>query len=227
MQAQGNDFVILDGLQDVLPSLNEALIRRICHRQQGIGCDQLLVLQKHNQADALMLIYNADGTQAKNCGNGLRCVAQLLMKKVGKDSLSIALADRTVYAERTSKGIRVNMGQGVISQECSAHTDVNIGNLHRVYFEAGEIDSSLNTEFISAIDDNHVHIRIVERGSGETLACGSGACAVAIAVWNKFGTEQPLEIHMPGGVVTVSQHNQDVFLEGSVSVVFQGDFFDI
>ena len=78
MQAQGNDFVILDGVADAAPALTQDLIQNICDRHFGIGCDQLLVLQSHNQADVLMLIYNADGSQAANCGNGLRCVADLL-----------------------------------------------------------------------------------------------------------------------------------------------------
>jgi len=226
MQAQGNDFVVLDGLQHALPEMNESMVRKICDRHLGIGCDQLLVLEKHNQADAVMLIYNADGSQATNCGNGLRCVSELLMQKLTQDNVSIALADRIVSAQRTIHGIRVNMGLGCITQVTSESTDVDMGNQHRVFFGEGEVDPNLNNEFITAVNGDNVHVRIIERGSGETLACGSGACAVAMAVWQNSKSEKPLTIHMPGGAVIVSQHNKNIYLEGNVSVVFQGNYDD-
>lgn len=227
MQAQGNDFVILAALDDEdLPALHSNFIMRLCDRHLGIGCDQLLVLYPHDYADALMKIYNADGSEAANCGNGLRCVGEYLMQRVAKDNVSIALADRDVLAKRTSLGVQVNMGQGVITQEQTQFTDVNIGNLHRVYFKGEGIDAERNIELIDAMDDSNVHIRIIERGVGETLACGSGACAVAIAVWKKQQTNSLLTIHMPGGQVTVSQQDNDVYLEGEVSVVFEGEYLN-
>ena len=83
MQAQGNDFVILNALTHKLPDLTNTLIRQLTERRYGIGCDQLLVLQPHETAHAKLCIFNNDGSEAMNCGNGLRCVSDLLMRKLG------------------------------------------------------------------------------------------------------------------------------------------------
>ncbi len=222
MQAQGNDFVILDGVADAVPALTQDLIQNICDRHFGIGCDQLLVLQSHNQADVLMLIYNADGSQAANCGNGLRCVADLLMNKLGKDEVSIALADRIIKAERIDKNIRVVMGEAVIEHVTDTYTDVMIGNRHRLHFAEPQVCLDRNVEIIESYDDNSADIRIIERGAGETLACGSGACAVAIAIWNKTSTSDSITINMAGGSVVVSKKDNIYRLSGTVSTVFKG-----
>ncbi len=224
MQAQGNDFVILNGIRDTLPELTQAFITKICHRHLGIGCDQLLVLQPHDTADALMLIYNADGSQAANCGNGLRCVGDVLMKQLKQDEVSIALSDRVVTAKRTDKGIAVVMGNADIEDVAEDYTDVLIGNPHRVYFKHAQACPERNVEIISDYDENHVDIRIIERGTGETLACGSGACATAVAVWQKLGHVSPLVIQMPGGNVHVHQFGTQILLTGMVTYVFDGQY---
>ncbi len=222
MQAQGNDFVILDGTETTLPELSHDAVLKICNRHLGVGCDQLLVLQHHAQADVLMLIYNADGSMAANCGNGLRCVAFLMMEKLGKQEVSIALADRTATAQLTNHGVRVNIGEGIIEKETETFTDVHMGNAHRVYFQDAQLCEKRNVEIISSYDAHQASITIIERGAGATLACGSGACATAVAVWQKTGRSDPLTIHMPGGDVFVSQLNGQLYLEGKVSFVFEG-----
>ena len=224
MQAQGNDFVILDAIHDTLPELTQAFITNICDRHIGIGCDQLLVLQPHDTADALMLIHNADGSQAANCGNGLRCVGDLLLRKLDKDEVSIALADRVAEAKRTDKGVQVAMGQASIEAATDDYVDILVGNAHRVYFQNPEACPERNVETIHKYDEQHAKISIVERGAGETLACGSGACATAVAVWQRIAASNPLTIHMAGGEVVVHQHNDECVLEGAVSTVFQGVF---
>ncbi len=226
MQAQGNDFVILDGMDNILPKLTPSFIQHICDRHLGIGCDQLLVLQPSNQADRLMLIYNADGSQAANCGNGLRCVGDLLMRKLGKDIVSIALANRIVEAKRTDKGIQVAMGQAYIEAMTDDYVDVLIGNAHRVYFQQKTHPCpERNVETIHKYDDRHAVITIIERGAGETLACGSGACATAVAIWSKTATSNPLIIHMPGGSVIVSKVLQDIYLCGEVCAICDGIYY--
>ncbi len=224
MQAQGNDFVIFNGMIDTLPELTQTFITKICHRHLGIGCDQLLVLQPHDTADALVLIYNADGSQAANCGNGLRCVGDVLMKQLEQGEVSIALPDRIVTAKRTDKGIAVVMGNADIEEVAEGYTDVLIGNPHRVYFKHAQACPERNVEIISDYDEHHAVIHIIERGAGETLACGSGACATAVAIWQKTKTNHPLTIHMPGGEVRVAQTQAGLSLEGSVQTVFQGVF---
>jgi len=224
MQAQGNDFVILNGMIDTLPELTQAFVTKICDRHIGIGCDQLLVLQPHDTADALMLIYNADGSKAANCGNGLRCVGDLLMRQTGKPQVSIALADRTVSAEYTADGVQVVMGEFVIEQVTKDYTDVLVGNPHRVYFNHVQTCPERNVEIISDYDGSHVNIRIIERGAGETLACGSGACATAAAIWQRLGHVSPLVIQMPGGNVKVHPLGTELLLTGFVTYVFDGQY---
>lgn len=222
MQAQGNDFVILNGITDTLPELTQVFATKICDRHMGIGCDQLLVLQPHHTADALMLIYNADGSKAANCGNGLRCVGDLLMRQTGKPQVSIALADRIVMAKHTKEGVEVAMGLAIIEKVTEDYTDVLIGNLHRVYFKNFQACPKRNVEFVADYDESHAVIRIIELGAGETLACGSGACATAVAVWDKTKVYNRFEICMKGGSVSVKKFRKNIWLSGRVNLVYSG-----
>jgi len=225
MQAQGNDFIILNGLNDLLPELNERFVRRITERRYGIGCDQLLVLQACESADAAMRIFNNDGSEAANCGNGLRCVGELLMQLSGKESVSIALADRIVSSSRTAKGICIDMGPAVITRQSDSHLDVDIGNAHSVFFEAiDDFPRDRNIEIVTGQVADHVYIDIIERGAGHTPACGSGACATAAAIWHAEKHNRPLTIEMPGGTVTVSGSIDGLVLEGVVKQTFAGTF---
>ena len=225
MQAQGNDFVILNGLKDKLPELTEEFVRTITERRYGIGCDQLLVLHPSEKADATMQIFNNDGSEAGNCGNGLRCVGDLLMRQSGKKSVSVALADRTVRASRSESGIAVEMGAAVVTYQSEAHVDVEIGNLHRVFFEATEeFPEDRNIEIVTGQVDDHVYLDIIERGAGRTLACGSGACAATAAIWCVEGHSRPQTIEMPGGEVKVSGTPENMILEGAVSTLFKGNY---
>lgn len=225
MQAQGNDFIILNGLNSKLPELSEAFIRTITERRYGIGCDQLLVLLPSSKTDAAMRIFNNDASEAGNCGNGLRCVGELLMSACGKKQVTIALADRIVTAECSDKGIRVEMGAASISVKTDAHIDVEIGNAHSVFFEAVEdFPADRNVEIITGQIADHVYIDIIERGVGHTPACGSGACATAAAIWHSESHVRPLTIEMPGGTVTVSGTPDNLILEGTVNKTFEGIF---
>ncbi len=225
MEAQGNDFVILDGLDRPLPSIDEAFVRTITERRYGIGCDQLLILTPSDQADAQMAIYNNDGSEAGNCGNGLRCVADLLMRKSDRNEASIALRDRIVHAERSENGIRVEMGSATISHACASHIEVEIGNPHSVFFEAvDQFPHDRNIEIITGQVADHIYIDIIERGAGRTRACGSGACATAVAIWHAEQHTRPLTIEMPGGCVTVCGNPQEILLDGVVHQTFSGHY---
>lgn len=225
MQAQGNDFVILDGLAHTLPELDETFVRTITERRYGIGCDQLLVLKPDEKADARMLIFNNDGSEAANCGNGLRCAGDLLISKSGKNTVSIALADRIVTASATENGIAVEMGSARISGRTSAHIDIEIGNAHSVFFEAVErFPADRNIEIVTGQVADHVYLDIIERGAGRTPACGSGACAATTAIWHVEGHTRPQTIEMPGGEVLVSGTPENLILEGTVKTVFKGEY---
>lgn len=225
MQAQGNDFVILDDRDDTLPEIDAELITRLADRRLGIGCDQVLILSSDAESDAAMRIFNSDASEAGNCGNGLRCIGALLLDEIGADSVRIRLRDRTVRVEKAAEGIRVHMGKAEVTGHSRAHVDVDIGNTHRVFFEAVEqFPQDCNIEIISGQVADDAWVDIIERGSGRTLACGSGACATAVAIWHNDGHERPQRIHMPGGMVTVAGSPGDVLLEGPVSLVYSGEF---
>jgi len=225
MHAQGNDFVILDGRTQPLPELDDAYIREITDRRLGIGCDQLLVLLSDAECDAAMRIFNNDASEAGNCGNGLRCVGAILLEESSADVVKIRLRDRSVRIEKGTDGIRAHMGKAYVSGSTKAHVDVNIGNLHRVFFEAiEEFPHECNIEIISGQIGDDVYVDIIERGTGRTPSCGSGACATTVAIWHQDGHQRPQRIHMPGGMVTVSGSADDVCLEGPVSFVYGGEF---
>ncbi len=224
MQAQGNDFVILNTLEHPLPELTEAFIRAVTERRYGIGCDQLLVLLEERKADARMRIFNSDGSEAANCGNGLRCVGDLLMQTLNKDSVNIALANRLVTARRTGRGVAVEMGSANITGQTEARVDIEIGNPHSVFFEAFEaFPEDRNIEIVTGQVADHVYLDIIERGTGRTLACGSGACAATAAIWHVEGHSRPQTIEMPGGKVRVSGSPDNLILEGTVETVFTGE----
>jgi len=225
MQAQGNDFIVLNGLEHDLPECSNEFVRTIAERRYGIGCDQLLILTPSKDADAHMRIFNNDGTEAANCGNGLRCVGALLLESLNKESVSIALNDRIVIAKKTERGIAVEMGAAQITSQTDAHVDVEIGNPHSVFFEAVEsFPEDRNIEIVTGQVADHVYIDIIERGSGRTSACGSGACATAAAVWHVEKHTRPQTIEMPGGTVLVSGSPENLTLEGTVETVFTGEY---
>jgi len=223
MHAQGNDFIIFNGLEHALPNITEEFVCTIAERRFGIGCDQLLLLSETPKADAAMRIFNNDGSEAENCGNGLRCVGDLLMRSLHKQKVSIALRDRTVCAVQTSQGISVSMGSAVITHQSDIRVDVSIGNMHSVFFEAVEsFPDDRNIEIINGQIADHVYIDIIERGAGRTPACGSGACATAVAIWVVEGHQRPQHIEMPGGIVRVSGDRENIQLEGEVHTTFTG-----
>ncbi len=227
MQAQGNDFVILDALHETIPEPDTAWLRDLAERRYGIGCDQVLYLSPERDCDARMRIFNADGSEAMNCGNGLRCAADLLMRRLGKKRVRIALVERKVDAWHTENGVRVCMGSARILNVRKTHIDVEIGNRHRVLFalrdERIEADE-YNIEIVTGEVADHIYIDIIERGVGPTRACGSGACATAVAIWQRDGRDRPLSIVMPGGMVRVSREDDNIHLEGRVAEVFRGEY---
>ncbi|MDQ6973860.1 MAG: diaminopimelate epimerase [Mariprofundaceae bacterium] len=226
MQAQGNDFIVLNALEHDLPALSQDFIRTITERRYGIGCDQLLVLLPSKEADAAMRIFNNDGSEAANCGTGLRCAADLLLAELNIKEVRIALADRVVLASYGSHGVSVEMGEAVVEHKSEACVQIDMGNPHSVFFEATEdFPSNRNIEMITGQVADHVYIDIIERGAGRTRACGTGACATAAAIWTMEGHERSQIIEMPGGHVTVSGNMNQMILEGSVAIVFTGHYY--
>jgi len=228
MHAQGNDFVLIDRRHAASGTWDDTWARYIAERRFGIGCDQILLLEPTEDADAFMRIFNSDGSEAANCGNGLRCAGHWLMRTSHRDTASIALSDRIVHIDEGPDGVRVSMGAAIIEDVTQDHVDVSLGNPHRVCFELGEhIPQDRNIEIVTAQIEDHVWIEIIERGAGRTLACGSGACATAAAIWHREGHTRPLIMDMPGGQVRISGSVDAITLAGPVTLVYEGVIPDI
>lgn len=273
MHGAGNDYVYVDCTKEELPNPG-AISEYISHRRFSIGSDGLIMVCKSEVADFKMRMFNADRSEGKMCGNGIRCVAKFVYDK--------GLTDKTKFTVETLSGIKeievnvedgkvvsakVDMGKPVFKcteipmvsdhfvfvdqglamditqNEVYNGTAISMGNPHFVTFMK-DIDSldletmgprfehhklfpeGVNTEFVEVIDKNTVKFRVWERGSGETWACGTGACAVAVAciMLNNAGKKnEPLTVIAKGGVLKVTHAKNDhVFLEGPATEAFTG-----
>jgi diaminopimelate epimerase len=269
VQGTGNDFVLLDNAEaESLPFAR--LARAWCERRSGIGADGLLVLEPPTAAgaDIAMRIFNADGSEAEMCGNGIRCVARYIAHKLpgGSTTLAVQTASGLVRTELTTRDgavlVAVDMGvprfaradipmrgdpdarvlDEVVAVPGGASIRVSalsMGNPHCVAFlempiehadlaahaasldRAGQFPSGANYE-IANVADGGVSMRVFERGVGETQACGSGACAVAVTAILTGRSRSPLDIRMPGGSVRVewSGPGASVTLTGAAEIVY-------
>ncbi len=194
------------------------------NRRTGVGFDQLVVLGQQGD-DLTYRFFNADGGEPEQCGNGQRAIAHYLHRQgVAVDHLRLIGLGGEVHLRYVDEDhISVTFDQAVkVSEQIIAGIEgyyVDIGNPHWVYHEpqltakdlepfshivANQFQSGVNFEAIKKIDDHHIQLRVIERGVGETQACGSGACAAAIASATLLGTTTPLTVSMLGGDVKVS-----------------------
>lgn len=273
MQGTGNDFIVIDA-RDFTADWNH-LAKVMCSHHFGVGADGIIIVQDSTKADLKMRIFNADGSEAQICGNGLRCVAKFSIERKiieGPDFYVETLAGIKLIQSIISEGkviqAKVNMGQpkfkaidvpvfiperqgqdlildyplDIMGTEYKL-SFVSMGNPHAVCFMGQDVnDFSLpeagplienhaifpqrtNFEVVNKIDDAHLKVRVWERGVGETLACGSGACAVAVISHLKGLTQEEVDITLPGGTLTISWDGRDdVFLKGPVEEVFIGEY---
>ena len=268
MHGAGNDFVVLDGLRDVLPPL-ESLAATLCDRNFGIGADQLLVVRPSQAADFRMQIFNADGSQVEMCANGIRCFYKYLRDEhhteqdaIGVETLSGVVHPRWAGPDR----VTVDMGLPVLAPakipttladgdgpvldipleldgEPLLVSSISMGNPHAVVY-VDDPDSApverlgpllehhaafpnrVNVEFVTAVTRTRIRQRTWERGTGETLACGSGACAVAVASMLRGVVDREVAIELRGGVLQIAwPHNEaHVEMTGPATEVFRGRF---
>ena len=270
MEGCGNDYVYVNGFEEKIDNPNEVAIA-VSDRHFGIGSDGLIIINPSEVADFKMCMYNADGSEGKMCGNGIRCVAKYVydFKLTDKDVITVetlsGIKTLKLNVENGKvKTVRVNMGAPIL--ECDKVpvkyddekminkpvkvdgktfniTCVSMGNPHAVTFindtdnleiekigpkfENNEIfPDKVNTEFIEIIDKKTVKMRVWERGSGETFACGTGACASVVAsVLNRL-TENKVTVKLLGGELEI-EYNQDentVYMTGPARVVFTGEY---
>lgn len=273
VQSVGNDFVLVESREDTFDWKSLALA--MCDRHYGVGSDGLLVLLPSSKADFRMKIFNADGSEAEACGNGLRCLVHYLITTgmVSGEMLSIetlgGIRMAKVIREDGSPVIKIGMGIPIVQPDeipveldsnkgdriCGmianypfeAHEKrlklnfVSMGNPHAVCFiDSPVADFPLNIvgpmierspmfpkrtnfEIVRLINNGLVEMRVWERGVGETLACGTGACAVAVAGWILGHTGNDLDIKLPGGQLTANWCGQgEVYLSGQADNVFYG-----
>lgn len=249
-QGTGNDFVMIDNRSDFFPKEDSQLIARLCNRRFGIGADGLILLEKDAATDFKMVYYNADGNQSTMCGNGGRCLVAFAKDiKVIKNTTSFTAIDGLHHATITANG---NVSLQMIDVEKVAiedgYTFLNTGSPHHVQLQDNLVNMDVKTEgaalrygnlygtegsninFVQKIDNSTFALRTYERGvEDETLACGTGATAVAIAMYaTKQTTETNLKIKVEGGELEVSFDANafnftNVFLKGPAKFVFKGE----
>ncbi len=270
MHGCGNDYVYVNCFQETVENPEETA-RLVSDRHYGIGSDGLILICPSQKADFEMVMYNADGSRAEMCGNGIRCV--------GKYVYDYGLTDKTGICVDTLAGIRhltlsvengrvrevtVNMGAPVleagripvdfadspvvsqpltVGEKAYEATCVSMGNPHCVIFTEEDVrgldlekigpdfenhvrfPKRINTEFVNVIDGTHLRMRVWERGSGETLACGTGACATAVAAILNGLTKEEVSVELLGGSLRIRWDRTEnlVYMTGPATVVFDGE----
>jgi diaminopimelate epimerase len=248
-QGTGNDFVMIDNRKDVFPKENIELIAHLCDRRFGIGGDGLILLENDTDTNFKMVYYNSDGNQSTMCGNGGRCLVAFAKKlHVIKNDCSFNAIDGLHNASITEDGtVSLQMIDVTDIKAELNYTFLNTGSPHHVelvddleYFNVKENGAAIrygglygkegsNINFVKQVDPTTFSLRTYERGvEGETLACGTGATAVAIAMNATGMTEATsIDVNVEGGKLAVSFDKKDnryvnVFLIGPAKFVFKG-----
>lgn len=271
MHGTGNDYVYINSFEQTIDNPSE-LSKMVSDRHFGIGSDGLILVAPSDVADVRMIMFNADGSEGKMCGNGIRCVAKYAYEHgiTDKKNMEIETAsgiktiDLTVNEQGKVEYVSVNMGKAVLKPEqipmkaegetfiakeilidgkSYTATCVSMGNPHCVIFTTGIDDMDLekigpffenhtmfpeqvNTEFVEILDSHNYKMRVYERGSGETMSCGTGTCAAAVAaVLNGYaGYGEELNIHIKGGELKDTYYEDGtVIMKGRAVHVFDGE----
>lgn len=281
MHGAGNDFVVLDN-RDGAIGLTAELIKRLADRHFGVGADQVLIVESPQNADNdfRYRIFNADGQEVQQCGNGARCFAQFVVDKGFTDKSRIRVETLAGVIEPElirPNWVQVNMGPPSLSAESlpfvaeglssrvngklvqyrlpidvAGHSEelwvslVSMGNPHVVLFLDQAADDvrvqslgalleshprfpqRVNVGFAHVIDRHRMHLRVYERGVGETLACGTGACAAAVAGMKLGMLGERVDVIKAGGTLTIEwagDADHDVLMTGPAQTVFEGVFY--
>lgn len=283
MHGAGNDYVYIDGFRDetfkkLSPARYPDLARKISDRHFGVGSDGLILILPSVEADFFMRIFNADGSEAQMCGNGIRCVAKyvydngLTEKTILRIQTLAGIKEIHIYPEgKVATSIRVDMGEPMLGvAEIPVRTDlkpsdgdkgffsdslkvddrefkltaVGMGNPHCVIFVEELTDDLINrygslienhplfpektnVEFIEVLDSGCLKMRVWERGSAETLACGTGACASVVAAFLNGLTGREVEVNLKGGKLKIEYDKKSghVFMTGPAEFIARGTYF--
>ena len=240
MHAFGNDFAIFDFRNEHVDkqfSVNDLII--LTDRNFGIGCDQLLTLHKSQRPDdekgmnVMMRVYNQDGTEAQNCGNGVRCVIGYVARETQKPLIRVQIGNKFVLgkADRQTRFAKVNMGVPVVNGDI-----VDIGNKHKIVVVQNfdninrMPNDEYNVHYVQIRSRTEVFMRSIERGVGETLSCGTGTCAVGAYCIKNNLTDKNMKIMSRGSDIldTMAEIAWDgdgkpILLSGNYSFVFTGE----
>lgn len=278
MQGIGNDYVYIDCTKKELEK-PEKISQIVSDRHFGIGSDGLILILNSKVADFKMEIYNADGSQAEMCGNGIRCVAKFVYDKglTEKTKLKIetlaGIKELELNVENGKvKTVKVDMGEPILEAEkipvyiyekmktegitptsviknlkLEAYnqnftfTCVSMGNPHAITFidnvekfdvkkfgsvfeVAKAFPKKSNIEFVEIVDKENINMRVWERGSGETMACGTGSCASVVACILNNKTSNKVKVHLLGGELYIewNKENNHIYMTGPAEIVFEG-----
>lgn len=262
MHGLGNDFVVIDARTRPV-ALDEARVRRIADRREGVGCDQLIVLEapRNGHAQAFMRIWNSSGEEVEACGNATRCVARLLAEEAGAGTAAIeTLAGRLEASLSGEERVAVDMGEVRLGWreiplarevdtlqiplalgDLADPVGVNVGNPHAVFF-VGDVEAiaietlgpalehdplfprRANIGVAALLGPDRLRLRVWERGAGLTKACGTGACAAAVAAHRRGLTGRKVVTELDGGPLEIEWREADghVVMTGPAALSFRG-----
>jgi diaminopimelate epimerase len=274
MHGLGNDFVVIDAVSQSV-KITPELARKLGDRRFGVGCDQILVVEPPEQAevDFRYRIFNQDGSEVEQCGNGARCFAKFVRDRrlTGKSTIRVETASGIIELQvQSDHQVRVNMGvpelepsqipfiaenkaiaypiEVAISANDGANNNktlmisaVSMGNPHAVLqvedTETAPVEllgplleqharfpQQVNAGFMQIVSRNELNLRVYERGAGETLACGTGACAAVVAGQLQDLLDSPVTVNLPGGSLVIEWpgEGQSVIMTGPATTVFHG-----
>ncbi len=284
MHGTGNDYIYVDCTKNTLDNPSKMAVE-VSDRHFGIGSDGLILIKKSDKADFFMEMYNADGSEGKMCGNGIRCVGKYVYEhhltqktEITIDTLSgIKMLRLFIDDGGKVRNVAVDMGAPVlepqkipvaVNQFGISNEDakpillkslmvgeseykvscVSMGNPHVIIYLDKDMDikkldidkigplfekheafpEGINTEFIQVVDGKNLNMRVWERGSGETFACGTGACASAVATILNNMCDDGVTVHLLGGDLTVTwdREKNTVIMEGAAETICEGEYFE-
>jgi len=266
MQGVGNDFVVLDAISQPI-ALDALTVRRLADRHFGVGCDQILVIERAQSADTdfTYRIFNADGDEVQHCGNGARCFLRFVREKglTTKREIRVQTLSGVIVPRLEADGqVTVDMGPPIFDParipfiaerraatyalEVDGQTvqisALSMGNPHAVQV-VNDVDSApvltqgprierhprfpqrVNAGYVQVIDRGRIRLRVFERGAGETLACGTGACAAVVAGIQRGLLDATVQVETRGGALRIAWDGDDrpVFMTGPAETVFEGE----
>ena len=249
----GNHFIIIDNLAGKISFTKDQVVA-LCDRHYGIGADGLILVESSSKADCFMNYYNGNGSLAEMCGNGVRCLAKFFLEQTGSGLKELSVDTRAGIKKvvcNEDGSFSVNMGAPLFSHADFPDSPltlenillkfVSMGNPHAVGLvkNISDIDLSrigpkiendphfrnkINVEFVEKVANDYFKVKVWERGSGATLACGSGACAVYAVLKNENKDMEGITLQFPGGNLYLSQNNdRQIILRGPAMCVFEGE----